>query len=149
MHRHQVELGDIGAGRQFDASRILRSTIGIVEAQPLSDFSGFDTDGGVVAGIVTGRPAEDFDADGALFEHVAMALKSVFNHIAQEILAAFAGMKLVGSQDPAQLFAYLFLGRWHAPSTIRRRHWRARGRMSLRHDCNGPILPFARVRRFG
>ena len=52
----------------------MRPLIGIIEAQPFANFPGLDADGGIVAGIVAGGPAENFDADGALFEHVAVAL---------------------------------------------------------------------------
>src|ERR1035438_7468304 len=131
---YQVELGYVRAGRQVDSYRIMRSVIGIINAQTFADLSGFDADRGIVAGIVAGWPAEDLDADGALLEHVAMALERVFHHVTEEILATFAGSEFVRREDAAQFLADLFLGHWRGLTRVLRRHWRNIGLMSLRHQ---------------
>ena len=105
-----VEFGHIRAGWQLNADGVVRAPARIIDAEPFPDLAGLDPDGGIVARIVTGRPAEDFDADGPLLEHVAMAVQRVIHHVVQEILAAFAGPELVAGQDAVQFLAHLFLG---------------------------------------
>jgi hypothetical protein len=130
----------------------LRSLIGIINAQPFANLAGFDADGGIVAGIVAGRPAENFDADGALLEHVAMALERVFHHVTEEVLAALAGAEFVAGEDAAQFLADLFFGRrcgrFPRPAPGRRNL----RRLSLRHGDHsescfaGRFYPFAECR---
>ena len=89
----------------------MRAVVGVVDAKPFADFAGFHANGSVVAGIVAGGAAEDFDADGAFLENVGVALQGVLDDVAQEVLAALAGTEFVAGEDTVQLLANL-LFRW-------------------------------------
>lgn len=111
----------------------MRSLIGIVEAQAFANLAGFDADGGIVAGVVAGRPAEDLDADGALLEHVAVALEGVFDDVTEKVLATLAGTEFVAGEGAAQFLAGLLFGHGWGLPPVRRRYGRNSLGLSLRH----------------
>ena len=108
-----TKFGHVRSRGQVYAHRVVGALARIVKVQAFANFARLDAHGGVVTGVVAGGAAEHFDSDGPLFEHLALPVQRVLDHVAQKFLAALAGPELVAGEDAVQLFADLLVAVRH------------------------------------
>ena len=80
----------VRAGGEFDANFIGVCRVVIILGEALADFSRGDANDRVGIGIVSGRPGEDFHADGALFDLVGVAIEGLLDDESEESRITFA-----------------------------------------------------------
>src|SRR5580692_10702627 len=71
----------------------------VVDCEALAYFAGVNPDNSVGAGVVGGKPAENFNADGAFLQILRQAGQRAFDYELQEILAALAGFEFRARKD--------------------------------------------------
>jgi hypothetical protein len=106
---------DVGSGGKLDADFVAVSGIVVVLGQTFTDFSGRNADYRICIGVIAGWAAEDFHADGALFDLVGVAVQGLLHYEAKENRVTFALKKERMNEEQLKLsensgFIYLRLG---------------------------------------
>jgi hypothetical protein len=101
--RSRREVRNVTPSRQIDPEFIPNARPAVIHVEALTNFTSFDADRGIRAGLIRCRPAKQLDADSPFLEILGMAGEGLVHNVAKELLASFAGGEFCAPEYAVEL----------------------------------------------